>query len=133
VPQQQQQQQHAFGLPGMGAAPLAAAAAGQWPTLQPHPGLHGSYNLFHAHTLANAMHPALEQHPMVAMAAAAAAAQAAAPAGAAEARPDSRRVRRRRPAARRSLLNLFDAAAASEEQSELSDASDSEWAPGVGG
>ncbi|KAL4452542.1 hypothetical protein ABPG75_008204 [Micractinium tetrahymenae] len=105
----------AYGRPATCAGPAAAAAvpAAPWPTLAPHA---GSYQLFHPSQ--GAVHPtaAAALHPMQQQLAAAA---APGDAGA------SRRRTRRRPTARRSLLNLFDAAA-SEEACELSEESDSD-------
>lgn len=114
VQAQQQQQQHvaaaAFGLPAVGAPPMAPpAGVAPWPTLHPHD---SSYQLFHGGTTAEAG------------AAAALPAEAAAAAGTQQ--ESGRRVRRRRPTARRSLINLFDAAAVAEDTSEMSDDSESD-------
>lgn len=114
-----------YGLPAAHAEAAAAPAAAPWPTLAPHA---GCYQLFHPSqgavhpAAAAALHPAGMQQQQLAAAA------APADAGA------SRRRTRRRPTARRSLLNLFDAAAASEEGCDLSEDSDSEscrprWGP----
>ncbi len=127
--QQQQQQQVAMysmaaGLPAGGApaaachpsmlAPAGHTVAAGWPTLQPHS---GSYSLFQAQmSQAQAALSLLPQQ------------QAGAAAGATA----TKRRTRRRPTARRSLLSLFDAAAASEEASEYDsmEDSDSEWTLG---
>lgn len=113
---------HAFADPygGAQAAATAAAvaAAAGWPAMQPH----NSLALLHAQAqAAQAQAAALQQGQLGG--------------GAAAVQQHSRRVRRRRGTARRSLLNLFDAVAASEEQShsEGSDfESDSERRAGAG-
>ncbi len=102
----------------LGARPeVAGGTAPQpWPTLAPHD---GCYQLFHPSrgaanpAAATALQPTAVQQQ-------AAAAAVPADAGA------SRRRTRRRPTARRSLLNLFDAAATCEEACEVSEDSDSE-------
>lgn len=109
-----------YGMPAVCAEAAAAQAAAPppWPTLAPHA---GCYQLFHPSDGASnpagaaALHPAAMQKQVAA---------AAVPADAGT----SRKRTRRRPTARRSLLNLFDAAAVSEEACDLSEDSDSELA-----
>jgi hypothetical protein len=89
-------------------APGAPAMAAGWPTLQPHA---GPYSLFQAQ--AAQAQAALSLLPPQ-------------QAGAAGGACTSQRRTRRRPTARRSLLNLFDAAAVSEEASEYDSMEDSD-------
>lgn len=121
-PVQQAYSVAAAGVPtghGMFGGASAAAAAVGWPALLPHA---GSLELFHAHAQAQVAHAQVQAAQAQAALQQGAAAVAAAAAGA---QLSGRRVRRRRPTARRSLLNLFDAAAI-DDQSEYDSEDDSD-------